>query len=797
MLKEEWKNLWKNKLLLLIVVSIAIIPALYNVLFLSSMWDPYGKTNNLPVAVINLDEPVEYEGNTLSIGNDLVKNLKENDSLKFSFFDPKDTKKAREGLEDGTYYMVITIPKAFSQNATTLMDADPQKMQLEYATNPGTNYIASKLADSAMTKIQSSVQKAVTETYAESVFNKLQGIGDKMQTAASGAKKLVDGQETVIDGVSKISDGAGKLYDGAKRLNSGAGDLAAGAQKVADGASDLAAGNASLADGASGLSAGVASIADGFKGITSAYEGPNGVVAGAKALADGASKLSDAIGNGGIALTDDQKIGIQKAASGSSSVSNAAAQLSSGIAQGASDNLQKVLKSTDTANRVSSAVLSDADVGKLILALKTYCGYSDEEAKAVVNKIVSGSLNGVAAYITPESLNKSLEAPVTDAVQKIAGQSAVSGAEAVINSMSNQLGDENGGMGLLKASASRLASGASSLSSGINRLYEGNVTLGSALSKLNSGAAAVSEGSSKASKGAGSLSEGVNSLADGAKTLENGTSSLTTASKALMTGSSSLVKGLPDLKEGTEKLQSGLQEGANQISDVKTNENTYEMMAEPVQLEETQITKVPNNGSGMAAYMLCAGLWVGCISFTLMYPLTEYSGKLKGSFSWWFSKASVLAVVAILQAVLVVIALRVYCGFEPVELGKTIVVSCAVSCVFMSILYFVNALMGKVGSYLMVIFMLLQMSASAGTYPVALSADYVAKIHKYIPFSYGVEAFRSTISGGKPITKDLIVLIAIAVVFTVLTISLFAYRTRKAKKNKTTIYDFLVAKGIG
>ena len=110
------------------------IPFIYAGLFLKSMWDPYGNLDKLPVAVVNEDRPVEYEGNTLSIGDDLTDALKENDSLDFHFVDRSE---AQEGLKDGTWYMVITIPEDFSGNAATLLDDSPRKMQLDYETNPG------------------------------------------------------------------------------------------------------------------------------------------------------------------------------------------------------------------------------------------------------------------------------------------------------------------------------------------------------------------------------------------------------------------------------------------------------------------------------------------------------------------------------------------------------------------------------------------------------------------------------------------------------------------------------------
>ena len=49
MLKQEWKSLFHNKILLLVVIVIALIPAIYAGLFLASMWDPYGNVDKLPV----------------------------------------------------------------------------------------------------------------------------------------------------------------------------------------------------------------------------------------------------------------------------------------------------------------------------------------------------------------------------------------------------------------------------------------------------------------------------------------------------------------------------------------------------------------------------------------------------------------------------------------------------------------------------------------------------------------------------------------------------------------------------
>ncbi len=152
-----------------------LIPSMYSGLFLSSMWDPYGDLDKLPVAVVNMDEPVEFNGKTLDIGSTLVDNLAESGSLDFHFVEAKE---AEEGLLDGTYYMVITIPNDVSYRASTALDYEPEKMQLLYETNPATNYVATKLSQSAMNKIQMSLQESVSASYIEALMDNISTIGD-------------------------------------------------------------------------------------------------------------------------------------------------------------------------------------------------------------------------------------------------------------------------------------------------------------------------------------------------------------------------------------------------------------------------------------------------------------------------------------------------------------------------------------------------------------------------------------------------------------------------------------------
>ncbi len=75
MIKKEWQRLIHNPLLIIVLAAIILIPSIYAGLFLASMWDPYGELDKLPVAVVNKDVPVVYEGETINIGEELVNGI--------------------------------------------------------------------------------------------------------------------------------------------------------------------------------------------------------------------------------------------------------------------------------------------------------------------------------------------------------------------------------------------------------------------------------------------------------------------------------------------------------------------------------------------------------------------------------------------------------------------------------------------------------------------------------------------------------------------------------------------------
>ncbi len=904
MVKQEWKSLWRNKILMIVLVFIIAIPAIYTTLFLGSMWDPYGKLDNLPVAVVNLDKPVEYEGETLNVGKNLVDKLKDDGSLCFNF---TDADQAERGLENGTYYMVITVPKNFSENATTLMDAVPKKMELDYKTNPGTNYIAMKMSETALEKIKTSVAQEVTKTYAETIFDKISEAGDGMKDAADGAgeiydgtEKLSDGNKTISDNLKTLSEGTLTFKDGTSELKVGLSSYLDGVNQLSDGSTTLANGATSLLTGALKLNDGANSLSDGTKTLTSGTatleSGAKTLESGLKTYTDGVKQANDgaaALNSNSAALT----AGAQQLTAGNEQLSSGSAQILGGLNQ-MNNTVKSGLPSEDKITELSGGLDTySAAIGKMNDELQNTSLPSEEELAALnavktdlTNSLTNAGDNAKSLYVLAAQLQASgdlqtaaqvkeiadsLAANVTSAANDATAIGAVfeqvtpslskvtelkngvaelnenkelvlGGAKTAVSGMYSGLANVSyaldtqiiPGMSTLDGGISQVSDGTKSLSSGLTSYTSGVAQVGSGLTQLNdnsaqlnsgatqlsSGASQLASGAKTLDSGADELKSGTKTLADGTKTLDDGTKTLTngfatlTANNSklssganqladgavtlndgadkLYDGSITLGNGLSDLKDGANTLKTGLEDGQKTIDENKGDDAVYEMISSPVKSNETKISNVENNGHAMAAYMMCVGLWVLCIAFCIMYPLTEHHGTIKSGFSWWLSKAGIAYLVALVAAYAMIGSLQLFLHFEPTELLNTFLVAGITAIAFMSILYFFNVWLGKVGSFLMLIFMVVQLAGSAGTYPIEISGDFVATIHKWLPFSYAVDAFRGTISGNGNILEVTIVLLSIAIIFTLLTIMMFNIRAKMIKNNKKGLYDFIEKCGL-
>ncbi len=247
------------------LLFILLIPLLYGCIYLAGNWDPYGRLGHVPVAVVNHDEPTSVNDERVAAGEDFVASLHRESTFDFIDTDEAD---AEKGLQEGRYYLVITVPREFSTDLVSGQTNDPQRAKIMLQRNDANGFVIGTITNSAQTSIAKAIDETAVRSYFEAVFTNLATIREGMTQASDGAAQLDAGLATAHDGSKQLRDGAGKAATGANALASGAAQLNTGATTARDGANQLAKGLDPHNTGAPTLASGCRQVADGSPQLT-------------------------------------------------------------------------------------------------------------------------------------------------------------------------------------------------------------------------------------------------------------------------------------------------------------------------------------------------------------------------------------------------------------------------------------------------------------------------------------------------------------------------------------------------
>lgn len=591
---KEWKAIFKKPTFIIVMIGISLIPALYNIIFLSSMWDPYGQLSDLPVAVVNNDKEASYNDNTMTIGKDMVSNLKENKTLDFHFVDEEEGKK---GLENGDYYMVVTLPSDLSEKAASILTDHPEQMQIDYQTSSGHSFIASKMSDSAMIQLKQNVSTNVIGTYTKALFNKMVDLKDGMSQAASGSEKLTDGANQLVTGSQTLTTNLHSLANSSLTFSNGTEQFTKGLSAYVSGVEQLHLGLGNFNSGLVTYTGAVSQLDSGLgqlsskspelvRGINQLYTGVESYTGGVSQLNAGLNQFSSGVS----AYTN----GVGSLATGANQLSNQSAtlrmgveQLSEGIQQ-LSSKLDASSEQKDQINQLSSGlnqlnqVIQNIDVGdtkQLDSVLSSIASLSNQMLTSAQSEKATtlANIQSTAAY---QSLTSDQQAEIrasvsqnsTDSIQS--AQSIVAVVKGLQGSLEN-LQNQSSNLSILKNQANQVLPLASTFLTGLSSgLTEIQVAVTSKLvpasQSITSGVNAYTAGVDKVSQGASQLSEKNSTLTGSLDQLVSGSTTLTQKSSSLTAGVGQLVEKTPELVSGIEKLSTG----SNQL-----NQKSQELIA--------------------------------------------------------------------------------------------------------------------------------------------------------------------------------------------------------------------------
>ena len=591
---KEWKEIFKKPTFIIVMIGISLIPALYNIIFLSSMWDPYGQLSDLPVAVVNNDKEASYNGNTMTIGKDMVSNLKENKTLDFHFVDEEEGKK---GLEDGDYYMVVTLPSDLSEKAASILTNHPEQMQIDYQTSSGHSFIASKMSDSAMTQLKQNVSTNVTETYTKALFDKMVELKDGMSQAASGSEKLTDGANQLVTGSQTLTTNLHSLADSSLTFSNGTEQFTKGLSAYVSGVEQLHLGLGTFNSGLVTYTGAVSKLDSGLGQLASKSPelvgGINQLYTGVAAYTGGVSQLNTGLNqfsSGVSAYTN----GVGSLATGANQLSNQSATLRMGVEQ-LSEGIQQLSSKLDASSGKKDQIAQlSSGLNQLNQAIQNIDVEDTKQLDSVLSSIVSlsnqmlasvqsekattlANIQSTAVYqsLTSEQqaeISASVSQNSTDSIQS--AQSIIALVQGLQGSLEN-LQNQSSNLSTLKNQANKVLPLASTsltgLSSGLTEI-QGAVTskLVPDSQSIALGVNAYTAGVDKISQDASQLSEKNATLTGSLDQLVSGSTTLTQKSSNLTAGVSQLVEKTPKLVSGIEKLSTG----SNQL-----NQKSQELIA--------------------------------------------------------------------------------------------------------------------------------------------------------------------------------------------------------------------------
>lgn len=691
----QFNSMKASKVMQVVMAAVAVIPLLYGALYLAAFYDPYGALGEVPVAIVNEDDGAVLDGSETNVGNQIVENLEDSDDgMQWNFVSAE---KGQEGLENGDYYLMLTIPSNFSEDIASASTDDPHQATLQLECNQSINMLATQLGQTVFDKVQVAASQSVGECYFNNIFMQISDGGETIELAADGADTLTSGLGSAVSGSQTITDSLDTASDGASTLTSGLQTLSDGADTLDDGASALSSGASALSDGAGTLSGGANELSSGTSTLSS----------GASALSSGVSQVGSAASAVNASVSGTLVPGVISLYNGTTDLSAQTSALSAG-ATGVSSAVSAI---SSTANDASMS--SDDKVAAIQGILSEY---------SVVSTATAVSNGASTLATTSPALRSGIEALYAGVVTGTSG-SGTDSLQYGTAAMDTALNVNDGVTGnSLVTDASQVAGGAASVASGANSVASG-------ASSVASGTGAIASGAAKALAGSTNLSDGIRKIG---------------------AGSSTLTQGLVNAQSGSSELASGLHEGASSLTESTINsDGKSSMMSDPISTDTSYFTKVENYGTGFVPYFISLGLWVGALILSLVCK--PYTGRIVASnaapgIAVWAGFIP-MAIIGVVQAILLGVVLQFGLGINVQHPFAYYGIMLITAFVFIAILQLLTAAFGVPGKFLAIILLMLQLTSCAGTFPLETTPDFFQAISPFMPMTYSVQALRQAISG--------------------------------------------------
>ena len=713
--RADVKGLLKNFLALVIAVGLCALPALYAWFNIYANWDPYANTGNIRIAVASLDKGwTNKDGDKLNMGQNVIDNLKESDSIGWVFLDTE--KEALDGVYSGDYYAAVVIDEDFTYSMYNAIADNFTNPKITYYENQKKNAVASKITDTAVSTLQTSINEQFIKAVTETVFQTTNGISDELSDT--------DAVNTFIQKIDVVNENL-------KGYSSMIDSFMAGNVSIGDATNDA---NNTLSQGQSLIGDGIGKLEEGQKGLDSTQASfqnfSTNITNSMNQIQNSINTISNQISQAQLeqnaeTLTNDLKDIMDNAKALSDEIQSMQKQLQDTQKEQTEENVQDVLKQLEELKNKADGLQQSGS-----LDMDSIKESIEQQKKDLEDKV--NNLNDQ----NQDTVNKELDG-IKDKVDEI-GQKA---QDAVDKDTAKTVSDGiKKGVQTVQSSLSTYADTVKQM----NELYNNRVvpqvnTMISNLSDTLQNVESLLTNLSSTMDGMKDIFQGVDT------TLGTLNTSMSQLQGVINKTSDKLTDVLDRLKGASESEQMDI------IMQLLAGDpDTYsEFFSQPVEVEDHYIYEIANYGSGVAPFYSTLAIWVG---MTILVSLVKVHADKEGlvqvkPHELFFGRYLLFFLLSQIQTLVIVLGdlylLKIQCLY-PLEFW---IASAVASFAFSMLIYALTIAFGDIGKALAVVVMVIQIAGSGGTYPIEALPSFFKAVYIFFPFPYAINAMRECIGG--------------------------------------------------
>lgn len=781
--KNDFRALTRHFLAFLIILAILFLPALYAWFNIYAFWDPYGKTKDVNIAVVCNDRDyMDEDGKIINIGNQLVEELKADEKIGYVFLDDAD--KAVDDLYAGKYYAAVIIEPDFTYNMYNFLNEDMFSPTINFYQNEKTNPIAVKVVEAAGDKVKQSVNKAYIQAVVETLFDKFNTFSEGVQgdntvsmlknTLAKIDRNLAQYDDTIDQFVAANNSLVGTLNNsnstidytihllGNERIN-----ISKQISYLESTKNDLALINEEVNTLLTNLQDSVQKAIYKLDRLYNGGEDPDTVKETLKELERQYQELIDYLTHSGISGSE-----AEDALSALNKVKDKITQLREQLGM----NTQV---DANTADQLK-ADYNEITVPTVYTAVTGY-DYDDlkqaQTTEQSMDTMMTFMADDAKQRIANIQKNVKIAKTTDDADAREQALTAARDDTAVVTQELSALGtamdavEDAAGTTDKKASkaAAQAADNTKDASDIFDDILNGNRDidlieylqvisdlLGNArvalteivypsidtlLTNLQDSLGDLSSILLDLSDVMGKVPPIVNELGNTFGAVNN---VLVQVKELIGNYRTRIADALGVLNGDTDDTR------LQQVLDFMNvdPQSIAEFFASPVTIRSESVYPVESYGAAMAPFYTMLAIWVGCIILNAILKVDtpiELIGATTGQ--KFFGRYLIFALLSLIQTMVIMAGDLVIFGMDCAHPGLFILSGVVTSLTCSMVAYSMAIAFGNIGKALFVVFLIIQIAGSGGSYPIELLPDFFQQVYLFFPFPYAINAMREAIAG--------------------------------------------------